>query len=163
MTEPLSPPPPGRPARWRSSAPTTRRPLRLNPSAALHSSTDLVNEVKTGNFASVKLLLERGFDIDAPDDLGYTALHEAAQGRNEAMVRFLLDNGARVGMFSLPTMETTALHLAVEDGGKEIRWCDLDAALVVEALRGRIMSWPQAAEYNMTTNKQTSLSKQDTT
>ncbi|KAF8545146.1 hypothetical protein BDD12DRAFT_800769 [Trichophaea hybrida] len=40
------------------------------------------------------------------------------------------------------------------DGGKEIRWCNLDATLVVEALRSRIMSWPQAVEYNMITNKQ---------
>ena len=51
-----------------------------------------------GQVEVLKLLLSRGVDIDAFDDVGYTALHRAAgSGRTEA-VRLLLDRGARINL-----------------------------------------------------------------
>jgi ankyrin repeat protein len=45
---------------------------------------------------AVKLALELGGDVNAADDIGDTALHGAAHIRSAAVVRFLVDRGAKV-------------------------------------------------------------------
>ena len=45
---------------------------------------------------AVKLALELGGDVNAADDIGDTALHGAAHIRSAAVVRLLVDHGARV-------------------------------------------------------------------
>ena len=45
---------------------------------------------------AVKLALELGGDVNAADEIGDTALHGAAHIRSEAVIRFLLEKGARV-------------------------------------------------------------------
>jgi ankyrin repeat protein len=40
------------------------------------------------------MLLARGADVHARQDLGFTALHGAAVGGGEEMIRLLLDQGA---------------------------------------------------------------------
>jgi ankyrin repeat protein len=41
----------------------------------------------------VRLLLEKGVDINAKDDWGWAALHGAASAGQEAVVRLLLEKG----------------------------------------------------------------------
>jgi ankyrin repeat protein len=50
------------------------------------------------SFEAAKLALELGNDINATNDYGETALHGAAHTRNNALVQFLVDNGARVNV-----------------------------------------------------------------
>jgi len=45
---------------------------------------------------AVNLLLVRGSDVDAMDDVGYTALHLCAERGYTDLLRMLLDHGARV-------------------------------------------------------------------
>jgi ankyrin repeat protein len=45
---------------------------------------------------AVKLALELGGEVNAVDDIGDTALHGAAHIRSEAVVRFLVEKGARL-------------------------------------------------------------------
>ncbi len=45
---------------------------------------------------AVNLLLVRGSDVDAMDDVGYTALHLCAERGYTDLMRMLLDHGARV-------------------------------------------------------------------
>jgi len=47
---------------------------------------------------AVKLALELGGDVNAADDIGDTALHGAAHIRSAAVVRFLVDHGAKVNV-----------------------------------------------------------------
>lgn len=44
----------------------------------------------------VNLLLVRGADIDAMDDIGYTGLHLCAERGYLDLVKLLIDHGARV-------------------------------------------------------------------
>jgi ankyrin repeat protein len=46
---------------------------------------------------AVKLALELGGDVNAVDDIGDTALHGAAHIRSEAVIRFLVEKGAKLG------------------------------------------------------------------
>jgi len=56
--------------------------------APLHSA------VAGGKVEIVRMLLARGADVHARQDLGFTALHGAAVGGGEEMIRLLLDQGA---------------------------------------------------------------------
>jgi ankyrin repeat protein len=44
----------------------------------------------------VRLLLEKGADVEAKDNSGWTALHYAARRGHEAVVRLLLEKGVDV-------------------------------------------------------------------
>ena len=49
---------------------------------------------QNGNEAVVKLLLEKGADMESKDKDGRTSLSWAAQNGNEAVVKLLLEKGA---------------------------------------------------------------------
>jgi ankyrin repeat protein len=59
-------------------------------------SETLVSEEMS--FEAAKLALELGNDIDAVNDYGETALHGAAHTRNNKLVQYLVDHGARLNV-----------------------------------------------------------------
>ena len=65
----------------------------------------------------VRLLLDRGANIEEPNDEGYTALMEAAREGHEDVVELLLDRTAEVNQQTEETGET-ALTLAACGGFK---------------------------------------------
>ena len=51
------------------------------------------------NLESVRLLLVRGSDINAVDDVGYSALHLCAEHGNYGLIEYLVNHNARVNQF----------------------------------------------------------------
>lgn len=66
--------------------------------------------------AVIRLLVERGADIDARDAGGATALHRAVRARSAAAVRQLLELGARTDRW-LKRRRSSPLHLAAQSTG----------------------------------------------
>lgn len=73
---------------------------------------------KNGHDAVVRLLLEKGVDIDARDEGGRTALPIAAENGHEEVVRLLIDNGADIN--ARDKGNRTTLPIAAEKGHEEI-------------------------------------------
>jgi ankyrin repeat protein len=53
--------------------------------------TLLMDAASTGNVSLIQDLIQRGMDVNASADDGYSALHCAARGGQETTVRYLLD------------------------------------------------------------------------
>ena len=68
-----------------------------------------------GEVEPVRVLLEASADVDALGDMDETALHIALRQKNEALVRLLLDAGARTTIRS--EFGETAQDIAHEVGG----------------------------------------------
>jgi ankyrin repeat protein len=51
---------------------------------------------REGHEAVVKLLVEKGADVDTKDNYGRTPLSQAAENANKAVVKLLLEKGADV-------------------------------------------------------------------
>jgi ankyrin repeat domain-containing protein 50 len=66
----------------------------------------------------VQLLLEKGTDVEAKTDDGWTALHRAAAQGREAVVQLLLEKRADVE--AKTDDGYTALHWAAERGHKAV-------------------------------------------
>ena len=72
---------------------------------------------KYGHVPMARLLLDHGWDMDKPDDLGWTPLHWAAFfGKINFMV-FMAVRGAKIN--TQTEVKETPLHLAAEEGEKE--------------------------------------------
>ncbi len=69
-----------------------------------------------GHVETVKLLLDRGADINAADATGWTALHGAAYFGSAEIIQLLLDRGARIPESNWYT--PTLLHLAESRGSQ---------------------------------------------
>jgi hypothetical protein len=67
----------------------------------------------------VRLLVERGADVNAKDKYGSTALYQADKGGHEAVVRLLVERGADVN--AKDEWGSTALHHAARKGTRQ--WC----------------------------------------
>jgi ankyrin repeat protein len=67
--------------------------------------------------ATVRLLLDRGAEVNARSHLNDTALHLAAGQGHAAVVQVLLEAGASV---NVAPGHTSALHLAVTGGHVEV-------------------------------------------
>jgi ankyrin repeat protein len=62
----------------------------------------------------MRLLLEKGPDVEAKGDFGRTALHEAALRGHEAVVRLVLEKGADIK--AKENDGSTPLNMAARDG-----------------------------------------------
>jgi ankyrin repeat protein len=80
-------------------------PMRVAP---LHSA------VAAGQMGIVRLLVEAGANVNAPQQQGFTALHGAAAGGDELIVRYLLAKGAAAE--ARAENGQTALDLALAQG-----------------------------------------------
>ena len=78
----------------------------------------LLIAAKNGDINSVKVLIERGADVDARNWLGRTALHEAVLYKHIEIAKMLIENGADVD--AKDKWERTALHAAAKEGTIEI-------------------------------------------
>lgn len=56
--------------------------------------TALVHAVRNNRFAAVKLLVERGADINRGDPVGIAALHRTSQECSDELIQYLIDQGA---------------------------------------------------------------------
>jgi ankyrin repeat protein len=95
--------------------------LKLDPelvsSKDNNGHTPLHVAVWDGHKDVVELLLANGAEVDARGNTG-TPLHWAARMGNKVVVELLLSKGAAVN--ALDKSGSTALHLAAEDGHKEV-------------------------------------------
>ena len=71
-----------------------------------------------GDAGAVRALIVKGADVNAPQGDGMTALHWAARNRDAALVRDLLEAGAKVGA-GTRIGRYTPLHLASDAGAGE--------------------------------------------
>jgi len=81
--------------------------------------TPLLDAVGNGNIEMAKYLLGKGAYINAMDDKGYTALHEAAKANNADFVLYLIRYGANVNLAG-GYNKGTVLHHAAEKGKLQI-------------------------------------------
>jgi ankyrin repeat protein/L-ascorbate metabolism protein UlaG (beta-lactamase superfamily) len=84
-----------------------------------YGSTALHNAARRGTLSIVKLHLEHGVDVNAMDQHGWTPLIGAAFA-NADVVKFLLDNGAKVNTGKSEEMYWTALLGAVRRGSPDM-------------------------------------------
>lgn len=94
--------------------------------------TLLTSAVKSGNLELVKWLVEQqGADIKVVSPFGWTALHFAAYGNHEAIVRYLLGRGA--DPLSVAEDNTNVLMLAAGKGRLElVQWLRQQARFNLE-------------------------------
>jgi ankyrin repeat protein len=83
----------------------------------------------------VRFLLDRGAQVEARTDSGFTALHMAAKNGNSAIITLLLDHHARINAQN--TQHRTPLDLARAQG-------HLDAARLIEERGGKPATPPAA-------------------
>lgn len=81
-------------------------------------NSDLLDAVSRNDTVIVKLLLEKGADINTKFDGGSTPLHLAASNGYTEIVKLLIDNGADVNAQN--DLGNTPLHLAADNGYTEI-------------------------------------------
>lgn len=74
-------------------------------------NTVLHRGASLGNSRIVKMLLEAGADVDAPNILGCYPLHEAISSNNVSILKILIDNGAKLNVMSQE--QRTPLHKAI--------------------------------------------------
>jgi ankyrin repeat protein len=96
-------------ARGADVTPASRNPMKVT---ALHAAAAHHREAQAEAIAA--MLLERGADVNAVQEGGFTALHAAAQNGYASMARRLLDAGARSAAET--SKGQTALDFAREKG-----------------------------------------------
>src|SRR5215470_13075923 len=84
----------------------------------LISDVPLIDAVKQKNAASVKSLLQKHVDVNAPEGDGATALHWAVYRDDTEMVDLLIKAGANVN--SANDLHITPLYLASANGNVTI-------------------------------------------
>ena len=95
---------------------------------------------RNGHEAVVKLLLEKGADIESKDDYGRTPLSWAAEGGHKAVVKLLLEKGA--DMESKDDYGQTPLSWAAEGGHEAVVQLLLEKGADIES---KDKLWPDAA------------------
>jgi ankyrin repeat protein len=74
---------------------------------------------KSGSIDLVELLIDRGIDVNQPDQFGYTALHEAASLGHTDLVRWIIEE-KKVDVNKADKYGETALHFAAERGSIKV-------------------------------------------
>lgn len=70
--------------------------LDVNLEMPVLHTTLLIYAAAHGHTETVKMLVDRGADVNAADVTGWTPLHAAAYGGHPEIIRFLLGRGARL-------------------------------------------------------------------
>lgn len=96
----------------------------------------MVAAATTDAFESVKLLLDKGADVNAQDRQGHTALTTAAKVNNERAVKLLLERGANIDAKANSGDDTTVLMGAALNGNAELVKFLLDRKADVRAVSG---------------------------
>jgi len=90
-----------------------------NGNARYNGSTPLHYAVEGQHVEAVKLLLDKGADVNQPRRDGWTALHYAANNGNTEIVQLLLDRNAEIDAM-MKEVNATPLHFATYKGHMEI-------------------------------------------
>ena len=90
---------------------------KVNSKNELHSDTPLHFAVRNGDIKIVKVLLDRGADIDGVN-WNITPLHIAVESKNVEIIELLLNHGACVN--TRHSNSSTPLVLAAEEGSEKI-------------------------------------------
>lgn len=100
-----------------------------------------------GNTSSIKLLLDSGAEVEAENANGHAPLLAAVRAGCLGSVRLLLDRGASLGSFDIPSKD--ALYYAISKDQASIveemlgrdcnrniasQWCTMDLAIITKAL-----------------------------
>ncbi|KAL2046727.1 hypothetical protein ABVK25_011599 [Lepraria finkii] len=87
----------------------------IDASKRVNGETTLHAAVRHGSMQTVQLLLECGFDANAPNDNAETPLHEAVRCRNAVLARVLLNHGASVNLSTFSGDELNFRHVFEHD------------------------------------------------
>ncbi|KAJ7266772.1 ankyrin repeat domain-containing protein [Mycena rebaudengoi] len=99
-----------------------------------HKEQSLIGAEQSGSLGMVKLLLNRGTDVNAQGDIFGNALHAASLHEHEPVVRLLLDRGADVN--AAGGLHGNALHAASLHGNEAVVQLLLDRGADVNAQGG---------------------------
>jgi ankyrin repeat protein len=91
----------------------------VSPDRLVYDTPSLTWAIWDDRYYVVKLLVERGADVNLPDTDGYTPLMSAADQGNKRIVLLLLDHGADINAVEL-TYGMSALQSACESGDEEV-------------------------------------------
>ncbi|KAH0819087.1 hypothetical protein GEV33_003704 [Tenebrio molitor] len=95
-------------------------------------NTPLQIGAELGYFDIVKLLIERGAQVNTTDNLGKTPLHKAACTRNRNIVEYLINNGADPNIQDNEGL--TVLQKAVRMGQLEVVKCLIEKNININAV-----------------------------
>ncbi|KAL4927714.1 ankyrin repeat domain-containing protein [Aspergillus undulatus] len=92
-------------------------PVRGVPSLLFESQPPVCLAVYRGNKQALRLLLQRGADVNTRNNLGFSPIYIAAQQANHPIVRLLLDHACLdINIRTQDTLGFTALHEAAKEG-----------------------------------------------
>ena len=91
---------------------------KVNSEVGLHVNTPLHFAVRNGDIEIVKMLLDRGADVDAINLYNVTPLHIAVESKKVEIVELLLNHGACVNARNCNS--STPLLLAAKEDSEEI-------------------------------------------
>ena len=104
---------------------------RRNRSTDSDDLQKLFSAVSKGKLEEIKILLDKGIDINAKDLRGYTALHIATNEGSLEVVKFLIEMGANVDVKNIKGC--TALHIAANNGSLATLKCLIELGADVNA------------------------------
>lgn len=100
------------------------------------NGNELFDAVKAGNLNKVQELVKNGADLNLKDQYGSTLLHRAANWQKNAILKYLLENGAnpniKSGEHNLPAFQGAALMNNIEavklliEHGADVKQIDTD-------------------------------------
>lgn len=114
-------------SRWRRGATTIACGLLVAATLRAAPGTPLIDAVKTGNHAAVRLLITRHVDVNQPETDGTTALHWAVRADDREIVTLLIKSGAKPD--AVNRYGVTPLQLAATNGSAATVRLLLDAGV----------------------------------